>query len=658
MPFKIKPNPSSPWLWLALLTLLLAMALFQAPPLRSHLGTLVLGTPCNDLFDEINIHTTVTNNLLHGKPLLFSDNLDYPINRNLLITHKTFLHIVFAAPLIANLPWPLWWNLALLTALVSGALAACYTLIKLSRSPTLGVLLGISFMSWQWLRDMVAWGHLVQLWSAPLFLAILFLVLSLRSPHNARSCWGLGVCTVVTSLIFWIWGGALALLGTLALIYYRPELKRRQIRNLLLTVAITALVLTPLALHVLSINPNLPKLQQGGGVEESIKIQALYRASSNAVVRTGGQNYLTLPASNLVAPLVMLLPLAGLAWAVKSRREYIFWGSCAALFFAIGWGPYCALGPYTALDSAGRPVLLPFYYLMEWSGLGYRWQTPGTITPVLMMCLALGTALAWQQTRKRLCIPALGAGILLSAALLGLTVQGAEGAGQGNNANPNHDFFPTFAFRQPAFLQRLSTLPPGALLELPLGFVSNVWQLQHLHGHPTCHGRHPVASVMERNDFALWLFRISRWRNRQFALNFVPDVQSSEICYGQSELPTQLCFTHNRYPSLSRPLQRAKVEADYRILRDDLQVRYAVLHRANCDWLAPGSGDTVFQNLRELLLSLGSKLLYEDNDACLLELPDSADIAPYWDSQPWSETLSAQGLDVCQEAAPHGPIPE
>lgn len=655
---KVRRALSTSWLWLAVLALLLGLALLQAPSLRNHMNSLVLGTPCNDLFDEINIHTTVTRNLLQGKPIIYSDNLDYPINRNLLITHKTFLHIIFVAPLIANLPWPLWWNLALLAALVSGALAACYTLVKLSRSWMLGVLLGISFMSWQWLRDMVAWGHLVQLWSAPLFLAILFLVLALRSPRNARACWGLGICTAVTSLIFWIWGGALALLGVLGLIYYWPKLERRQIRNLLLTVAITALVLTPLALYVLSINPNLPKLQQGGGLDQAIQEQALYRASSNAVVRTGGTHYLTLPASGLVAPLVLILPLAGLVWAVKSRQEYLFWGACAAIFFVIGWGPYCAIGPYTVLDQEGRPVLLPFYYLMEWSGLGYRWQTPGTLTPVLMMCLALGAALAWQQSRQRLRVPALGAAIILSTALLAMTVQGADGAGRGNNVNPNRDFFPTFSFHQPAFLQRLAALPPGALLELPLGYVSNVWQLQHLHGHPTCHGRHPVASVLERNDFALWLFRDCRWRNRDLPLNFVPDVQSCELCYGQRDLPAQLCFSRNRYPSLARPLQRSQVEASYRVLREELQIRYAVLHRANCNWLAPGYGDEVFQRLRQTLLALGSKPLGADDEACLFELPSPTEIAAHWDSQPWNTTLEAQGLDLCTSAAPHGPIPE
>ena len=658
---------STPWRWLAFVCLITLLAAALTWPMPMRFSALVLGTPCNDLFDEINIHTTVTRNLLAGKSLFYSDNLDYPINRNLLITHKSFLHILFAAPLIACLPWPLWWNISVLAALITGTWAASYTLVRLERSWMYGLLLGCTFMGWQWLRDIVAWGHLVQLWTAPLYLAILCLVLCLRENSRTRYFWGLGCFTLITAFIYWIWGLCLAVLGALALAYYWPSLSKAQLKRLAITVAGAALIALPAAYYVLSLNPNLPKLRSGGAISAPMRQQALERASSNAILRTTSDARKTLPGAGAIPLLAALLPFALLICACKKRWESLFWSSAALLFFVIGCGPYLQYSSFVFTDSSGTPIRLPYYYIAEWTGLGYRWQTLSTVYPIMMLCLCLAAIQTLKKCQRRPSPAILTGAIALSGTIVFLTIQGAQGAGLGNAqrslvpspaAQPLNAFFPSFSFRKPPFLAALRSLPPGALLELPLGYTGNVWQLQHLHGQRTCHGRCPVPSIMEKNSFVLWLYRYSGWTCQDLGMQLIPDLKSAELPYGTETVPEHLRSPSNRYPAISRELSRQGAVSDYKVMRSELQVLYAVVHRANCAWLSPQEPDKAFERINEMMAGLCGAALYRDSDVAVFAWPSVDSMQSLWDTLPWQETLPIPLEDSCSAPPSLHQVPE
>ena len=652
------------WLALPLLLLLVVLALVQ--PLPRNFSGLVLGTPSNDLFDEITIHQTICSNLLAHRNILFSQALDFPIERNLLITHKSFLHIFFDMPFMLALDWPQWWNAAVIAALFFSAWAAGFTLIKLGRHYALGLALGASFLTWQWLRELASWGHLVQMWAAPLYLAIFFLVAALTRQHNGKACWGLTIFSIVTAFVYWIWGGCLALLGLLALGFYWRQLSQASWIKLLISVAVIAAVVLPAAHYVISINPNLPSVQQGGGLDDEGKKLALQRAASNSFLRSEGEQKAVLPGAALVAPAMVLGCLGLLALAYRRHSELSFWCASAAIFFTIGCGPYLTLGACTLTDSAGLPVKLPLFYLMDWTGLGYRWQTPNTVMPFMMISLALAVMLAWQPGSKGKSMGRLSLAALLSVALLAPSVLGSEGVGMGNTprsqdpslpGQPLQTFFPMFSFQAPPAVQALRQLPEGALLEFPLGYCCNSWQLQHLHGRTTCHGRHPIASVMEKNAFVLWLYRRTRYACEGLPLNYIPDAQAAELPYGTKELPEHLIFHSNRYPILNRTIDRFLVVTGFDTLYD-LGVRYAVLHKANCEWLAPGHGAEACIRLGEMLHSILGQAIYSDNDIVVYRFDTPEQMTVKWDHQPWRETLAVPPADLLEEAPVRSPITE
>ncbi len=655
-----KLSPSYRWLLVALSIFLLAFTICQ--PTSSHISQLILGTPSNDLFDEVTLHTTVTQNLLQGRSLIHSDNLDYPIYRNLLATHKSYLHILFVVPLTAWVPWPQWWNLAVMLALALSTLVACYALVRLSNNWSWGILLGISFMSWQWLRELVSRGHLVQLWSVPLYLAIVCLILALREKPRPLYFWGLIVFTLITSFVYWIWGACLAILGLWAIIYWCRELDRKHWLNLTLTVGAVLMITVPAALYVVSVSWNLPKLQRGGGMTHEAQSIALKRASGNSVIRSDGQYKVSLPAPQLVAPILAGIPLVLLFLACRQRSQTLFWLSTSTVFLLLGWGPYCIWRHYTMVDGNGEPIRLPYYYLADWTGLGYRWQTPDTVTPFLMFSLAMTLILAWNDCRQRSLWPKVTFAVT-AIAIFFLTVHGASGAGMGNKLRSNQHipkaqpFFPCFAYTPYQFVDKLQAMPPGALLEFPLGFTGNVWQLQHLHRQRTCHGRYPIDSIMEKNNFVLWLYRYSRYACKDLRLQFVPDVQAVELPYGTTVIPEYLLFRSNHYPVLTRRIDRRSVESDYYLMYG-LGVRYAVLHRCNCEWLAPGHGDDVYKRLSELLGSFCGQPLYSDDGATIFAWPTPTQMNDLWPKQPWKQTLPVPADEITDQKPTASPICE
>lgn len=548
------------WLLVALGYGVLALVVLH--PLLSQFGTHYLGRSSDDLHDEVFLHRCVLEGLLTDRSVFMSQNLEFPVEQSLVYSHKSYLQVLFSVPLMLALPWPQWWNAAILLALVASALAAAWSVERLSGDWRWGVLAGIPFLQMPWVLAMVNWGHLPQLWSAPLFLAVAFLDATVRDPEDRKAPWLLVGATIVTSLVYWIWGFLLAVLGVLLVLWEVPRMDRLRWRRVLLATGAVLLVIAPLAVQVLRADPFLPHLTPGGGLSAQEQGAQLERAAMNS-----------LPIPQAWLPLLALALVA--AWRIPARGA--FWLLAGGLFLVLAMGPRLA----------------PFYWLVDRTGLGYAWRTPDTATPLAIFCLCAGAAVLG-RTRQ-----AAAAWLLAFAAAFALMPA------------------PTVAMEPaevPAYTRVLRDLPRGAVIELPLGYATNAWHLQHLHGQPSTHGKRHVPNLLRDNDFALHLFRL----NERFAGQAPPlGNECSELPYGLRQLDGRFYRSDGGFPVPDR--DAGDVEAARQRLLE-IGVRYLVLHRAACFWLSPAKGDAVYDAWRGWLVGQFGPPLFEDAEAALFRM--------------------------------------
>lgn len=196
---------------------------------------------------------------------------------------------------------------------------------------------------------------------------------------------------------------------------------------------------------------------------------------------------------------------------------------------------------------------------------------------------------------------------------------------------------------RPAFALWLAKQPEGAVIELPSSYAGNTWHVQHLHGHPSTHGKRPISWLAAINDYGLLLGRLNEVAGQGWQLAPVPNNMASEIPFGIAVLPAgcvnrdaeRSSIDTTSFPNIkgkqssvrdrasalpTRRITPASVIRDYAKVYDDTG-RYVCVFRPNCNWLAPGHGDELYKQFKAILQPGFGHPIYEDTQTAIFLMP-------------------------------------
>ena len=599
---------------LFLLAYILA-TLVRLHPLVFRFNSHFLGVPERDLFDEMWMQKAVLGTVLEGR-WFWTPLMDYPSGLDLAASHLSYLHILFTAPLPLCMPWPAWWNAVNVVALACSALAAAWATWRLSGHLVSSFLAGLVLIGLPWVAFEANAGHLNQLWMAPMFVAVGYLYQALEDPHDRHAWWLLALWTVVTSQVYWIYGFMVAMLGGVLVLCRLPVLHRTTLARLTLAVLLTLAALLPLAWKVYDTR-SPPEAYRHTGINS--RANAVARALENSLElgsagspRQFSQRPLCLAAAPWLPPGLALLGLVllGLEW--RYRTGFLPWFLAAALLLTLALGPHLLWQGRILADGQGLPVAMPFLLLQDQCHLLYRWSLPLKTIPLAFFCLCQGTVLlALRLARLGRPRSLVAWGLLGGLLLVGLEL--------GPEKNLQIALTPA---RIPHFSRFLAHQPEGAVVDLPLGYVENVWQLQIHHDHPKIQGLAMEPLLLNLNPF---LQELAAWNHMVLppGVRLHPRSADSEaffLDYGTRRLPRKTGQVSGPSAVLRLPPLPSQVRKGYRE-GWDLGLRYVVLHRANCFWVDPRHGQEVYQGLRDLAQARFGEPAFEDGEAAVFRLP-------------------------------------
>ncbi len=612
-----RTGASTDWRWgLWFLLAYLAAALARLHPLAARFSTHFLGAPERDLFDEMWMQKAVLGTILEGH-WFWTRAMDFPTGLDLAASHLSYLHILFTAPLPLSLPWPAWWNAVNLVALVLSALAAAWATNRICGGRVPAFLAGLALLGLPWVACEANAGHLNQLWMAPMFMATGYLHQALHDPRDRHAWWLLASWTALASQVYWIYGLALALVGAVLVLCHLPRLGRATLGRLALAVLVTVATMTPLAFRVYATEA-VPAAYRNAGIYS--RRNAIARAVENSLElghlgarRGSGWSPLRTPAARWI-PLGLALTglvLLGLEWRLGT--DGLPWLLAAGALTTLALGPHLLWQDRILVDAEGRPVAMPFLLLQDLWPLLYRWSLPLRTAPMAFLATYLGTVCLARRLARRSRLQAVLAWSLGGVAIL------LAGAGLSPRAEARIVLTPA---RVPDFCRFLAGQPEGAIVDLPLGYVENVWQLQIHHPHPKVQGLAMEPLLLNRNPF---LQELASWNQQVLpaGLALRPRPANSEAfdaVYGTRRLPVRVDQVGGPAMVPRPPPLPSQVRKGYREAWD-LGIRYVVLHRANCGWLHDGTGDLVYAALRNLARQRFGPPIREDGEAAVFRLP-------------------------------------
>jgi len=618
-PTRGKTGTGSPpgWRWpvLCLVAYLLA-ALVRFHPLAARFTTHFLGAAERDLFDEMWMQKAVLGTVLEGH-WFWTRAMDFPTGLDLAASHLSYLHILFTAPLPLGLPWPAWWNAVNLVALALSALAAAWTTRRICGGPIPAFLVGLGVLLLPWVAFETNAGHLNQLWMAPMFVATGYLHRALHDPRDRHAWLLLAAWTAVASQVYWIYGMLVALVGAVLVLCHLPRLDRGVLARLAMAVLLTMATLAPLAFRVYATEA-VPAAYRDAGIYS--RRNAIARAVENSLEPGGvgarpgsGWTPLRVPAARWIPLGLALAGLAVLGLQWRLATDWLPWLLAAGLLTTLALGPHLLWQDRILVDAQGDPVAMPFLLLQDLWPLLYRWSLPLRTAPMAFLATCLGVVclagrLASPGRLQAVLAWGLGSAVILSAAV-----------GLAPRADARVVLTPA---RVPDFCRFLAGAPRGAIVDLPLGYAENVWQLQIHHPHPKVQGLAMEPLLLNRNPF---LQEMASW-NRQVlpaGIDLRPRPASSEAfdaVYGTRGLPGRANQVGGPATVLRLPPLPSQVRQGYRQAWD-LGIRYVVLHRANCGWLHEGTGDRVYEGLRDLARQRFGRPAFEDGEAAVFRLP-------------------------------------
>jgi hypothetical protein len=400
-----------------------------------------IGVPVGDTYGNVWALTWVARHLVRPTEILWA-NMFYPFPRSLTLTEGLFAQALEATPLLAAGASPLVaYNLVWLATFPLCALGAYLLARHLSGSRIGGLVAGLSYgfsayrltrlqhlqtLSFQWL---------------PLF--VLLLLLSLERPRLRRLL-GLGALAVGQALSSGYYAAMLPLVTGIVLAFH---LRAPGLRRVLLTLALSALVVTPILWPY-------ARAQSQLGVARSRAECAAWSADLLSLLRPEPGTMTPLrPLLTRVVPAgrsvlypggaVLLLSLAG-ATLIRRERAARLMIVLAGVAFVLALGPDVRLGSLTLTGP---------YELLR--GLpGFRaLRTPERMYPVVGLGLVSLAALGWAALSRRYRVTIWLAPLLLVWAVV--------------EAVPRVDGWLGEIVPAPLYTRTLAAAPRGPVLELP-----------------------------------------------------------------------------------------------------------------------------------------------------------------------------------------------
>lgn len=605
------------WRWglLFLLAYILA-ALIRLHPLAARFTTHFLGAPERDLFDEMWMQKAVLGTVLEGH-WFWTRAMDYPTGLDLAASHLSYLHILFTAPLPLWMPWPAWWNAVNLAALVFSALAAAWATNRICGSRIPSFLAGLAILWLPWVAFEANAGHLNQLWLAPMFMATGYLHQALEAPRDRHAWWLLALWTVVSSQVYWIYGLLVAILGGVLVLCRLPGLRRAALGRLALAVLLTLATLVPLACRVYA-TQSVPAAFRNSGIYS--RDNAIARSLENSLElgflgarAHSGWSLLKTPAAPWIPVGLVLAGLGLLVVEWRYRTGIVPWFLAAGVLATLALGPHMLWQGRILADCEGRPVAMPFLLLQDRWSLLYRWSLPLRTAPMAFFCTWLGSVGLARLLARKGRLQAILAWGLGSAAIVLVGLVLAPRSAVEIALTPA---------RVPEFCWFLARQPDGAIVDLPVGYAENVWQLQIHHPHPKVQGLAVEPLLLNLNPF---LQELASWNQQALpagvALRTRPaNSDAFDVIYGARRLPGRPSQVGGPPVGVRLPPLPSQVRKGYQDAWD-LGIRYLVLHRANCFWVDALHGDQVYGALRNLAIRRFGEPAFEDREAAVFRLP-------------------------------------
>ncbi len=611
---------------------------FPASKLQSH----VIGSICNDLYDEMLFELCAAEQIFSGKFPLYNDLLSYPVKIPLIESCKSYLHLFFTAPLIYLFDWPVWWNLVALSAITITSFTIAICIYLLSGNRLLAFLSGVIFLNNPWLHEESAAGHIAQLSFAPCAAAMACLYIGLTGKSDNLKLEAflkknnltkyfiiLGILfTIIASLVFWIWGGIAALFGFCLLISEKRN-------KLLITKAIysafaTILILLPAAVWTISTDYEMLNMSQKTLPEQEIhnaELKASGLSRRDLIIRkflmriTGAYSSEALPEHSIKSTsryqaITILFAIFIISALLANRR-----GS-AALWCLFGLYSYSlCLGPFLDSYTNNPQIMMPFGYFAELSGIGLRWRLPTDAWPAFLFSLCAASAVFRQKALKNDSKTLTAISIIMIASAFYFAINDNSIS----DINGNNSFtkcIPSFPAKIPPYTKALKMLPKGAVIDLPLGYTGNVWHNVPLHTHPSATGKAPVSNIIRINDAALMLMRMAGICVIDNSQQFYPwpDAIAAEVPYGTQNNPAIFKYYNlldKENQMLSRLITKDSLTASWSFFENN-NIKYAILHKANSHWST--GNDLFYKQYAKMLEGLLGKPLYLGEDAIIFSI--------------------------------------
>ena len=590
-------------------------------PILFNLGNSFIGRPGADLFDEMWLDKTAVESAMCGH-FAFTDSLAYPSGINLFATNLSWLHVLFIAPFVYLLPWPLSWNCCVIFSLLCGGLAALWAVKSISGSNFLALCAGACFLLMPWSFDESVKGHLNQLWTAPLYITVAWFYATIYKPARRRNIFYLAFWMTVTSLVYWMYGLFAFISAFIMFICSLPFISRKAIIHLCCSAILCAIALMPFAIKVYQAQP---LLQSGinNRITSNDRRDLIQRALTYSVSLAPYDSVIAdikvLPLKfGKLIPYVMLsccILLVLLEWKHKNGS---MWLVLALIFYILSMGPYCLWNGFVIGDLKSKPVEMPYLILLDSFKPLYRWSLPARAVPCACFFASLWTAMLVNKLNYYKKISSLSR-ILINS--LAISIMFGSSAIAKVGAKPLDCL--TFAYI-PSFCQKFALQPQGAAVDIPLGFTNNVFQLQIHHGHPIAAEHKTKVRLVEDNSFMQYLFLWNCAAGARADFSLEPfagkERKACAVYYGTPQTEKEIS-TQWAGPENIDYLSVLKLNNDYdSLIRNNF--RYLTVHKANCFWIDPEKGALIYEALCSIAKQHFGEPIIAEKDGAVFKMPD------------------------------------
>ncbi|MGM9998985.1 MAG: hypothetical protein ACI38Q_06290 [Candidatus Bruticola sp.] len=622
---------------------------------------MVLGTITDDTFDEMVLNRSVLDSLKAGHFPLTSQAWEFPLKINLVITHKSYLHTLIGCFWQIFCNWPCWWNLSVLSAIWLSALGPAWTVLHLSANNSqpmsgyrrfcvwlLAWFSGLPFMLSLYTVQMICWGHLPQLFSLPVSSSLAAAALiftdydsqdgSVTRPAPPAAYILLSLSALATAGVYWIWAAGLTVAGLALTVVRGFSLNKIAWKRLAVCIFFTGLVACPAAFYVLHVDPDLQRYQNSAQLNTHEEESKAFERMSNLTLtpQQKDQSLQLKYIPSFVSPILTIILIAVPLCPQVRRSPALIWLWLSSIFTLIGLGPYFNWNGVLLLDNQGQPIQAPLAWLAKLSNLVLYWRTPQTIWPIAVTSLIFSLTLAVRSTWNNWPRLSISQRCLRSCALICLVLSvlllslSCRGDNLFSNKQPTIlNYYPASKVSVPDWCIFLANRNNKyASLDLPLGYCTNTWQTQFLHGAPSAHGKRPLSWLARNNSYIANFLLLNKMCSSDFITQPYPNEGSSEVIYGQDKLPDRFAgdtspsrFNKNSDSSTNQDLKAGTV--DESIVKKDAELvfqdglRYLVVHRPNCAWLAPQHGQEVYDNFNKQLTQVYGAPIYNSSQASI-----------------------------------------